>query len=558
MIATWMLYGIATSLLLVVAALAADRAARLLRWPLRWTWIACLWGSVLGPAALMYSARGVRAPGRAEQAVRTPRTNTAEPARIVTPPPATRRGAFSFDALDRPLLVGWLVASLAVSTALLIGLLSLARARRRWHAAIVSGARVLISPDVGPAVGLFGRDPIVLPEWALAVEPELQRLMLLHEQEHVRARDPQVLIQALVPLVLFPWNLPLWWQVQRLRLAIEMDCDARVLQHEADVAAYGELLFEVGRRAIRRARMPMAAFSEGRTSLEARIRMMTSNRPRHYLPLAVALAVTGALALVATGAIPRPALRLSYFAAPWLVAPAPQDTGSQATLSAMRSSLRNLVIAQEQYYADHTTYTADLGNVYFVDHGASAPNPVTRTPYEPASGVSVALLRAGTSGWTGKATVQGYRGSCVIYVGWVTRREDWPATDLEQKTGEEGAPACDGDGQPATPDWATYVRDVIAFALRQIALTEEHEAGATGRYGPESSREWRTRFEGLKLEFLWADSASFALKATLPTAFPGKSCVVWSGRPWLAHRQRPATDAERRTAWRGEAACDRF
>ena len=152
----------------------------------------------------------------------------------------------------------------------------------------------------------------------------------------------------------------------------------------------------------------------------------------------------------------------------------------------------------------------------------------------------------------------------MIYVGWVTRREDWPATDLEKKTGEEGAPACDGDGQRATKDWATYVRDVIAFALRQIALTEEHEAGATGRYGADSSREWGTRFEGLKLEFLWADSASFALKATLPAAFPGKSCVVWSGRPWLAHRQRPAadarpaTDAERRTAWRGEAACDRF
>ena len=30
-------------------------------------------------------------------------------------------------------------------------------------------------------------------------------------------------------VVLMPWNLPLWWQWRRLRFAIEVDCDARVL-----------------------------------------------------------------------------------------------------------------------------------------------------------------------------------------------------------------------------------------------------------------------------------------------------------------------------------------
>ncbi|UUZ52386.1 hypothetical protein LP419_22985 [Massilia sp. H-1] len=43
------------------------------------------------------------------------------------------------------------------------------------------------------------------------------------------ARDPQLLGLALLVLVAMPWNLPMWWQLRRLRHAIEVDCDARVL-----------------------------------------------------------------------------------------------------------------------------------------------------------------------------------------------------------------------------------------------------------------------------------------------------------------------------------------
>jgi TonB family protein len=75
-----------------------------------------------------------------------------------------------------------------------------------------------------------------------------------------------------------PWSPAAWWQLRRLRLAMEVDCDARVLARRADVRAYGELLLEVGRRGAG-IRLPSAAMSEPRSFLERRIRMIT--QPMH-------------------------------------------------------------------------------------------------------------------------------------------------------------------------------------------------------------------------------------------------------------------------------------
>ena len=50
-------------------------------------------------------------------------------------------------------------------------------------------------------------------------------------------------------VALFPWNPALWLIVKRLRLAIEIDCDARVLAgRRSDVRDYGMLLLTVGSR----------------------------------------------------------------------------------------------------------------------------------------------------------------------------------------------------------------------------------------------------------------------------------------------------------------------
>ena len=56
------------------------------------------------------------------------------------------------------------------------------------------------------------------------------------------------LMTAGLAAVLLPWNLPVWWQLRRLRLAIEVDCDARVVRRGGDLRQYASLLIEVGRR----------------------------------------------------------------------------------------------------------------------------------------------------------------------------------------------------------------------------------------------------------------------------------------------------------------------
>ena len=72
-----------------------------------------------------------------------------------------------------------------------------------------------------------------------------------------------------------PWNLPLWWQLRRLRYAIEVDCDARVLAGGLDPAHYGETLIAVGERQSAYVGA-VAAMSESRSFLEERIRIMIS------------------------------------------------------------------------------------------------------------------------------------------------------------------------------------------------------------------------------------------------------------------------------------------
>jgi len=169
----------------------------------------------------------------------------------------------------------------------------------------VEGERVLVSPDTGPAVAGWLRGTVVLPEWALGLKPGWRRLVVAHEREHLRAGDPALLALGLLGLALFPWNAALWWQVRRLRLAVEMDCDERVLRAHPDVGEYGELLIEVGRRASLAGAL-VAALSEPQSFLERRIRRMVSGRGRRRFAQIAGLAIvcTGVIVLACETPIP--------------------------------------------------------------------------------------------------------------------------------------------------------------------------------------------------------------------------------------------------------------
>jgi beta-lactamase regulating signal transducer with metallopeptidase domain len=94
----------------------------------------------------------------------------------------------------------------------------------------MAGASVYLPGDVGPAVVGLIRPRIAVPGWLLDSPSATQQLVIADEQAHLVGNDVQLFTCALFLLALMPWNLPLWWQLRRLRRAIEVDCDARVLR----------------------------------------------------------------------------------------------------------------------------------------------------------------------------------------------------------------------------------------------------------------------------------------------------------------------------------------
>ena len=168
------------------------------------------------------------------------------------------------------------------------------------------GGPVIVHPTLGPAtVGLL-RTRVVIPGWVLAL-PEAERGdVLRHEFEHKRAYDTQLLFLASLPVVVTPWNVALWWLLRRLALAVEIDCDNRVLTGRRDASNYGELLLKVAASETPARMQP--AFLGGRGMLERRLRHMLApirlTRLRRILVLCLAAAV-----LLVALAMPHPILR---------------------------------------------------------------------------------------------------------------------------------------------------------------------------------------------------------------------------------------------------------
>lgn len=275
----WMSYVLVVSAFLSAAAFAAERAARIRGAQHRWIWVTAILASLFIPAAIASVSVELPAVARGGGAERP------TPLRGMTShylSPTTWVGAVaptlndSPDA-DRLLKRGWAAMSLASLSLLLVSAAHLHFRKRRWSSAVIAGRNVFVADDVGPAVVGLLRPSIVAPRWLLARSGELQRMVLAHEQAHLEAHDQQVLAIALCLIVLMPWNLPLWWQVRRLRYAIEVDCDARVLGKGHALADYGEALIEVGQR---RSGFvgAVAGMSESSSFLERRIAIMTSNR----------------------------------------------------------------------------------------------------------------------------------------------------------------------------------------------------------------------------------------------------------------------------------------
>jgi TonB-dependent SusC/RagA subfamily outer membrane receptor len=172
----------------------------------------------------------------------------------------------------------------------------------------IDGVTVRVTDALGPAVIGVRHPRIVVPAWLLERSAHEQRLVITHEQSHIAARDPLLLLAACLAVALMPWNPIAWFALARLRLAIELDCDRRVLGTGASPRQYGQLLIELSSHVPRVmhggvARPPLAltspAFSYHASHLERRLITMTS-RPSQFLrSRRIGSALLAAVALLA-------------------------------------------------------------------------------------------------------------------------------------------------------------------------------------------------------------------------------------------------------------------
>jgi hypothetical protein len=300
----WVLYVLLVGTLLACAALALDGIVRRTSLPTRWVWVGAL-TSIVGFALVAPRSAPVRdiiIPTVSLSA----RAATATPA--VTFSAVFRRaldvvsasGTQLIAAADTRLpesvalwsVVAWSAMSGATLGALVFVYRRVAKERHAWPVAELFGTPVRITSTVGPAVIGLSTPEIVVPRWLFGRSRDEQRLVIVHEREHVAARDQLLPVGGLIVAALLPWHPAVWWALSRLRLAIELDCDARVLNRGITARSYGALLIDIaGQCAGHRA--GALALSDGPAHLERRLLAMMQTRTRF------ALLRTGALATLA-------------------------------------------------------------------------------------------------------------------------------------------------------------------------------------------------------------------------------------------------------------------
>ena len=223
-------------------------------------------------------------------------------------------------------LFAWGIAN-ALRVLYVVHAARVAKGRSRGPA-VLDGVPVVFTDTAGPATVGVWRPKVLMPSWVLAMPAVQRRYVVRHEEEHRRTHDARLLFVASLPLLLMPWNLALWWQLRRLCLAVELDCDTRVVAALGDARRYGTLLLRVAEAANRGPRL-QPAFLGGTGTLERRLAELLAPTPlrrgqRFLLP---ALA---ALLLFIVAMMPHPIIR-----------PDAHTHGATASAPVMSSPTRN-------------------------------------------------------------------------------------------------------------------------------------------------------------------------------------------------------------------------
>lgn len=318
----WMIYAFLVAIALSGAALIAEKAARYRGLPTRWPWMLGMAASLLLP--ILISTISIPRPEGFSTAARTPAASAAPlNLRDATSIPLASTvidwsGTTSYTSSTRINMILtdiWLGSSFTLLLFLCLSTALFHRRKRSWAPETVCGVPALVSESAGPAVVGLIRSRIVVPTWVLKESSEQQRYVMAHEQSHLSARDPLLVAVAMTILVSMPWSPLLWWQFHRLRCAIEVDCDARVLGSGGDVRDYCETLIQVGQSQSEFIGA-VTAMSESKSFLERRIKIMLS-KPKKW-------AGASAFALISV------ALGMAVFAAQVTPPAVPGDSANHA------------------------------------------------------------------------------------------------------------------------------------------------------------------------------------------------------------------------------------
>lgn len=396
MIGSLMFYALSVSLLLALAGGLLDYIAGLRHGTRRWIWTAALvatigltaaapWHTTVRMTGVEQTPAGTREAEAGSDAVSVQWTVLSAGMRDSLG--ATMTAAARFDAIFASV---WIGTSSVLAGVFAVGCVALSRRRRQWREAAVNDVAVLVSTDTGPAVVGLASPRIVLPDWVLGLDAESVNTILRHEREHVRAGDTWLMHLAIVSVLLMPWNPVVWWMASRLRLAVELDCDARVLEDAADrteAVAYGELLLAVAARRSHQHLFASPALTESTSTLTKRITAMfpTLVRFAHVRATASAGAALGLLMLVALVPIPRVAAQTPAptedappFGAgayrpeevPVLRAPVPRETPKpRYTREAMRARIEGNVSVEIVVGVDGTVTDARIVESLDTEYG---------------------------------------------------------------------------------------------------------------------------------------------------------------------------------------------
>ena len=312
MSAEWFVYALTLGGLIAVATSALAAVAQSRRWPTRWLWLASMAATLLVLAVSARARPAERIRSLAESFIMPTSANADTPSQSLlfmigdaqTLVASALYAGVATVARQLPtwlpaaLVALWLVASVCALGTLALVHLRLRRARSGWVDSVLHGHRVRVAPSEGPAVIGILHPVIVVPRWLLAREADEQRLVLEHEAEHVRARDHLMLGAACVAVACMPWHPAAWWSLARLRLAIELDCDARVLRRGTPPRFYGEMLIDLAGQCSG-FRVGATALADKTSHLERRLLAMKPMTPRNRSLRSGLLCTIAALALVA-------------------------------------------------------------------------------------------------------------------------------------------------------------------------------------------------------------------------------------------------------------------